>query len=142
MKSHSFLVLVLACFLTASCSFEYNNHPSPPDIAGEWSAVTMDSYNLTPSGEIYNDTYHTFWEGEKTLIFYDNNDWEEINGAVSYSGTWKIYSSSDHDWELVLKQPTVSKYFLIQEISRRELILEEQINSRYTITRYVKVSGR
>ncbi|MDR1729926.1 MAG: hypothetical protein LBR52_04620 [Prevotellaceae bacterium] len=143
MKSRSFLLLVSACFLSASCSFKYEKK-LPPDITGTWSAVTSDTYNLSAEGEIYNDSYYTFWEGEKTLILYDDNVWEEINGTVSYSGTWEIYSvsSSDFDWELALKQPTASKYFFVQRIYRNELILEEQINSWHRITRYVKIPGR
>lgn len=138
MRPHSFLLLVLICFVAMSCLSE---EKFPPNVTGTWAAVSLETFNMDKDGWIYNETYQTFWEDEKILILYSDNTWREIRETASYSGTWELHyvSSSVYDWRLVLKQNVASKYFWINRIDRNELVLEEVNNSFHSITTYVAV---
>ena len=133
MKPYLFLFFALASFAVVSCS----KH-TPPDIVGTWMGVEMETYNYTEDGIRYNESYYTFWEGERILIFNDDGTWEEQRDAVTYSGTWELREYGYDEWLLTMKQSSVTKTFWIGT-NGSTLVLTEKINSWHSITRYRRI---
>ena len=133
-KLQLFLCLVFISFGAVSCQHE----DLPPNVTGTWGAVSLETYNINDEDEVYNESYYTFWENEKTLILNSDNTWEEKNGSVSYNGTWtvkQLYGT----WILTLTQPTVSKVFSIKQCDNTYLVLHETNNSWNAVTTFVKI---
>ena len=142
MKTGIFLFPILV-FVVMSCSVE---EKQPPDITGKWMATDSEIYNIDDEGAVYNKSHHKFWEHEKVIAFNNDKTWEEKHGAVSYRGSWEIqrYKGLGHDrgkfeWELIMRQSTVSKFFGIQKLDGAYLILHERNDSWNNIITYVKM---
>ena len=142
MKRNLFLplVLVLVFFTVVSCEH------IPPDMTGTWQGIEMRTFNYMEDGTTYNNTYYTFWEGERILIFYGNGIWEEKREMATYTGTWELRSNytnygggETYDWELIMRQGSVTKRFFVKEINNSALDMVEVQTLWRCITRYKKV---